>query len=187
MEQKDFILQDNSPITMPTFQAIFDKLMSRTWEYNGNFYNLKELGWSWGYSSKKRSLGTASYNRHSAGGRITISKTLLSLNLTKNPRKFEDTIRHEIAHAIDYIIRGDSAHDRAWQLIAIHLGAIPSSSTKKIVSAPSKWIGICPNNHPHKRHVLTKKGKGSACARCCNEHNGGEYSDDFLIKWDKQF
>ncbi len=158
MEQQDFILQDNSPITFSRFDEIFNQLMSKTWEYNGLFYNLKELGWSWGYSNKKRSLGTAYGGRR----RIEISKALLSVNLDKNPKKFEDTIRHEIAHAIDNIIRGHSGHDYPWQQIAIHLGAIPSTGHAKIESAPVKWSGICPNGHSYSRHRITKRSLNSA-------------------------
>jgi predicted SprT family Zn-dependent metalloprotease len=187
VEQHEFILQDNSPITMPKFQEVFDELMGRTWEYDGKFFNLKELNWTWGYSNKKRALGTCLWNRFTKQGRITISKTLLSINLDKNPKKFEDTIRHEIAHAIDYLIRGDSGHDYPWQKIAVHLGAIPKSGSKQIESAPFKWSGLCDNGHPHQRHKLTKNAKGAACAKCCNEHNGGKYSSEFLIHWSKNF
>lgn len=34
----------------------------------------------------------------------------------------EDTIPHEVAHVIDYMIRGRSNHDRKWQYIAYTLG-----------------------------------------------------------------
>tara|TARA_R110000737_G_C14624761_1_gene494630 strand:- start:47045 stop:47608 length:564 start_codon:yes stop_codon:yes gene_type:complete len=187
MEQQEFILQDDSPITMPRFQEIFDELMGRTWEYDGKFFNLKELNWTWGYSSKKRSLGTAQWNKYTGVGRITISKTLLSRNLDKNPKKFEDTIRHEIAHAIDYLTRGESGHDYPWQKIAVHLGAIPSTGTAKIESAPFKWSGKCDNGHSHSRHKLTKTATRAACAKCCNEHNEGRYSSEFPIHWSKNF
>jgi predicted SprT family Zn-dependent metalloprotease len=187
MEQQDFILQDNSPITMYRFQEVFDELMSRTWEYDDMTFNLKQLGWTWGYSTRKRALGTAHYNIMTGGGEVLISKTLLSVNLDKNPKKFEDTIRHEIAHAIDYIIRDRSGHDLPWQRIAMAVGAVPSTGTKKIESAPKKWSGTCPNGHSFKRHRLVESARFGACPRCCKEHNGGKYSSEYIIRWVKNF
>ena len=187
MEQHEFILQDNSPITMYKFQEVYDELMSRTWEYDGKFFNLKELGWTWGYSKKKRSLGTAQWNKYTGQGRVTISKTLLVINLEKNPKKFEDTIRHEIAHAIDYLTRGDSGHDYPWQKIAIHIGAQPTTGTKKIESAPAKWSGVCDNGHSHRRHKMTQRGRRGVCATCCNKYNGGRYSSEYPIHWTQNF
>ena len=187
MKQDDFILQDNSSITIDRFQEIFDRLMKRTWEYNGNFYNLHKLGWTWGYSRKKQALGTATYTRMKGIGKIEISKPLLSVNLNSNPRKFEDTIRHEIAHAIDYTLRDESDHGIHWQKIAIHLGAQPETGKKTIVSVPKKWIGQCKGNHYHWKHSLTKSAKTLACGKCCRENNNGAYSEDYLIQWEKQF
>ncbi|WZE63545.1 hypothetical protein PANI_CDS0025 [Maribacter phage Panino] len=182
MEQHEFILEENVPITLNKFNRLFDQLMSRTWEYNGMFYNLKELGWKWGYSNKKRSLGSCSYNSMTGQGKVTISKKLLTLNLHKNPKDFEDTIRHEIAHAIDFMIRNKSGHDVPWKKIASHLGAIPETGKKKINNLEPKWRGVCPSGHIFKKHRLTSSAKRGSCSKCC-----GCYNPEFRIKWSKNY
>lgn len=42
-------------------------------------------------------------------------------------QEFKDTFLHEMAHIIDYMIRGHSGHDRFWETIASALGARPEA------------------------------------------------------------
>lgn len=183
-QQSNFVLEDNEPITLMRFQQVYDQLMGKTWVYKGQNFNLKHLGWTWGYSKRKKSLGTAHLSRK----RITISKVLLERNLQTNPKAFEDTIRHEIAHAIDYIIRGKSDHSYAWQRVAVALGAIAKRGTKKIESVPYKWTGTCPNcSKVVKRHKLTRSSKGGACHTCVAEHNNGQWTPEYKLEWTQNF
>jgi len=60
-------------------------------------------------------------------GRCVCHKKLIELNhdyfqLTQDHNVLLNTCRHEIAHALDYFIRGKSNHDEHWRKIALSLG-----------------------------------------------------------------
>lgn len=183
------LLLERDSITMNTFQRVYDILMTQEWEVDHRFYNLDELGWTWGYNNAKKALGMCK-RTHKHGHlfkQILISKVLLDKNIKGNAKEFEDTIRHEIAHAIDYEMRDTSDHGYRWQRVAIQVGANPTSC-KKVVGADHKWIGTCPKcKRTNKRHSLRGNAKYGACMKCCKEYNGGGYTDEYQLKWVKQF
>lgn len=80
--------------------------------------SLQRRGWTVGFDRARRRLGAC----HIRKKRITLSAHLAaSLPLAD----IEDTIRHEIAHAIDAERRGRSNHDATWKALAIACGAAP--------------------------------------------------------------
>ena len=112
----------------------------------------------------------------------------LSIPLTKyetNNERIINTILHEIAHAIDYNTRGRSGHDATWKRIAKSIGCSGercSSSSGVDKSKFMKWVVKCTScDSTHYRARNTKKV--SACSKCCNKHNNGNYSDDYKFKW----
>ena len=79
---------------------------------------LQARGWTFGFDRARRRLGVC---------RIKDKRITLSSHLTRTLplADVEDTIRHEIAHAIDAERRGRSNHDRTWKALARVCGATP--------------------------------------------------------------
>lgn len=141
--------------------------------------NLKSLGWKFEYNSRKRAAGLCSKTEKT----IFISRWLLEQNLSKG-LEFEDTLRHEVAHAIDFEIRGTSDHGRVWKLIARQVLCTAERcfrSDRIEVTETTKYTLICDScGTKSARHKVTKR-KG-ACVKCCNLHNGGRFSERFLFR-----
>ncbi|WP_412068616.1 SprT-like domain-containing protein [Rubrivirga sp. IMCC43871] len=79
---------------------------------------LQAHGWTVGFDRARRRLGACRIGDK----RITLSAPL---TLALAPADVEDTVRHEIAHAIDAERRGRSAHDATWKALAVACGAAP--------------------------------------------------------------
>ncbi|MEM0961593.1 MAG: SprT-like domain-containing protein [Bacteroidota bacterium] len=79
---------------------------------------LADRGWTFGFDRARVRLGAC----HPESRRITLSARLVRVLPSCD---VEDTIRHEIAHAIDLEIRGKTAHDGPWKQIADACGASP--------------------------------------------------------------
>lgn len=95
----------------------------------------------------------------------------------------EDTILHEIAHAIDFLNRGRSDHSWRWKKIARKIGADPTrieSIPDKIVKLKADWYRECPNcgqkSYYHKKPTAER-----ACAKCCDEYNCGNFDERFIM------
>jgi len=80
--------------------------------------SLRDRGWTFGFDRARRRLGAC---------RIREKRLTLSAHLTASlpPAEVEDTVRHEIAHAIDAERRGRSNHDATWKALARACGATP--------------------------------------------------------------
>jgi predicted SprT family Zn-dependent metalloprotease len=102
-----------------------EKLMSR--------YGLD--GWTFGFDRAVRRAGACHYSRR----QITLSRSITELNQWSD---VEDTIRHEIAHAL--VGPRVRAHGPEWKTMAIKVGATPQrcapDSTK---TPPGKWQATC--------------------------------------------
>jgi len=115
------------------------------------------------WANGKKTLGSCHYIKGSQEGRyISLSKTYVRLN---SDALIEDTIRHEIAHALDVIKRGYSDHSFSWKLLCRITGANPSRLKSGVVSAPAKYTSTCSCDKTYKRHRLTR-GSTYRCPRC---------------------
>lgn len=67
-------------------------------------------------------------------GKCWFENKIVEVNLYLHKRSTKDmivdTMLHEIAHAMDYCIRGKSNHDGHWRKIAKELGANPRATSK---------------------------------------------------------
>lgn len=79
---------------------------------------LQDRGWTFGFDRARRRLGACRVGSK----RITLSR---SLSQALPDAEVEDTIRHEIAHAVDAERRGRTCHDAAWKALALRCGARP--------------------------------------------------------------
>jgi predicted SprT family Zn-dependent metalloprotease len=115
------------------------------------------------WANGKRTLGSCHHVRGSERGRyISLSKTYVKLN---NQSLVEDTIRHEIAHALDVLDRGDSDHGFNWRLKCQITGANPSRLKSGVTAPPHKYVDECSCGRTYKRHRISYRSVYS-CPTC---------------------
>lgn len=124
-------------------KELFNTLINKNWVVKGNTYNLHMLGWTFrGFDSSVRRLGVC----HGRLKKIGLSKTMTIL---RSEKEVENTLIHEIAHAIDREIRGTSNHDWHWKLVARevgHSGERLSKINSEVRQNAYKWLAICPTH-----------------------------------------
>ncbi len=101
---------------------------------------LVERGWTVGFDRARRRLGACRIRQR----QITLSAPL---SQALPDEVVEDTIRHEIAHAIDGERRGRSPHDATWRRIAVACGARPERCYHGDVplDASAPYLAVCPS------------------------------------------
>jgi len=151
--------------------------------YGEHKLSAKSIGYRFEFNNRKRAFGTCNYSQK----KISLSLALCSENLDKVDDRIYNTILHEIAHALTvhvYGIKLGKGHGSYWQNIAKQIGC----DAKKCfdgatVNLPKgKYSLICDNcgTETYKHRKVTAK---YACAYCCKEHNGGKFSDKFILKF----
>jgi predicted SprT family Zn-dependent metalloprotease len=97
-----------------------------------------ELGYSLKFSNTVRALGSCNWSKKI----IKISQKYMELCSWDI---IEDTIRHEIAHAIDAKRRGYSKHDYVWKKVCLEVGADPSrtADVPKEMTPQRKYLKVC--------------------------------------------
>ena len=131
-----------------------------------NEYGLHD--WDVRLNNGKRVRGQVKYNPRKKNGTIFLSKYHLIHGTRKD---MENTIRHEIAHALDCKERGRSAHDAVWKEIAERVGAIPKSCTESenVLELPHKYEFRCPEcgmRIPRHRRLRRYTYKIHLCPDC---------------------
>jgi predicted SprT family Zn-dependent metalloprotease len=81
--------------------------------------SLRQLGWSIRFDGGKRRLGAC----WCKSKMISLSGFYTDLAILD---RIEEVIRHEIAHAIDWEVRGETDHGPEWKRMAIACGAKPT-------------------------------------------------------------
>lgn len=137
---------------------------------------LTSLGWYFEFSNTKKAIGDC----HGTKKRIRISEQFLRLSM----EALEDTIRHEIAHAIDYEIRGTSDHSYRWKRIAMQCGADPTRTKHVPPSArpAAKYTAKCPRCGTESQYHRRPKRR-KACASCCRKYAGGRFDERFEFRF----
>ena len=107
------------------------------------------------------------------------------IELNPRLREFEGqtdrTLRHELAHLVAYHRAGRrriEPHGPEWKLACADLG-IPGESARHTLPLPRRqvnrnYIYACAHCGSIAQRVR-KFRRGSACRKCCDEHNGGKY------------
>jgi len=104
--------------------------------------SLLSRGWTFQFDRARVRLGCCVFKRHRVFVR-TISVSLFHARAGVTP-DVEDTIRHEIAHALDFELRGKSAHDARWKALATQCGAIPKArSGERVRDDAAPWRVSC--------------------------------------------
>lgn len=113
-----------------------------------------------GFQNKKRSLGTCNYYRR----KIFLSKWYVEQN---NEEEIEDTILHEIAHALAWMHDRCRGHGRAWKKWCLKVGADPSRVHNGEINHPNghfKYEETC-CGVTYQRHRL-RKNTSYYCPKC---------------------
>lgn len=102
--------------------------------------SLESKGWDFKFSRAKKAIGHTEHPRRS----IALSRVLIQNGLSENI--IDDTIRHEISHALDYEIRGTTDHGPEWKDLARRCGADPerTSDLPEEVPPAYRWHRWCP-------------------------------------------
>lgn len=134
-------------------------------------HELKQNGWVFKFDQAKRRFGQCDYRNKT----ISLSEPLTLLNPKS---QINDTILHEIAHALT----PGAHHGARWKSKAAEIGADPSRCyDSSVVQPEAKYIGVCPNGHEHTAMRMTRgmRTTSTACGICCN----GRYNAEFIIAW----
>jgi predicted SprT family Zn-dependent metalloprotease len=89
------------------------------------------------FIEKGRNAGCARYQRALNGINVNLEFNIYHIENYWDDM-VEDTVPHEVAHVIDYMIRGDSNHDGHWQYIARSLGCTGNRTHNYEVKAARK-------------------------------------------------
>ncbi len=140
-----------------------------------------DLGYRFEFDNAKRSFGRCFYVKK----KITLSLPLCLHNLDKLNAKIKDTILHEIAHALSVHIFGreGKGHGYNWQSIARQIGSDGKRcfDSSKVNTPKGKYALVCDNcgKETQKHRKVTRS---YACGACCKEHNGGRFTNKYLLR-----
>lgn len=97
-------------------------------------FGLKEQGWRFELSNKAQALGTCYHSK---------KLIVFSIHYLESPREeIEDTLRHEIAHAL---AGPGNGHNWLWKHYCREVGADPTRTSHNYVrSKPWNWKLTCP-------------------------------------------
>lgn len=119
-------------------------------------WGLIDKSWTFGWNTRRSSFGVCRLRKR----RIEISSFLFS---TISKEEQEDTVLHEIAHALDFESRGRSCHDLIWKMWARKVGAKPErcksmdEAEEARKSLKCKYTLRCPNGHEFHRHRYLRR------------------------------
>jgi len=195
---KELYFSKNDATSVREVHALFEKLLATTWVINiyrnqePKEINLKDLGWRISYNNAKKAAGTCMWKMRNVGfgiqeayaKEVQLSMHFLQQNLGEGKAfEWEEVIRHELAHAVDFELRKKSNHDRHWVAVAnamLSTGERTFTDNQIGDEKPSKYTLVCGScGKESKKH--RRPTRESACGKCCREHNGGRFSKEFVL------
>lgn len=184
-ERKQLYFDSEKETSLSQIEFLADRLLAITWVISihpildDRIINLKSRGWKFEYSKAKTSAGWCNDRKKT----ISVSKHLLEQNLNQ-PKEWEEVLRHEIAHAIDFEIRGKSDHLKEWKNIAKQVLSTGERcyDVNVIVDNKAKYTIICDTCGAEQQG--NRRSKNVACGKCCKEHNGGKWDSRFLLRYE---
>lgn len=99
----------------------------------------------------------------------------------------EDVVLHELAHCLDYVERGESDHSYKWKENARRVGADPTRTfdlPQKLHELTAKFKRVCSHCGEVTEYYYKKphSNKDRACGKCCDKHNNGRFSEEYLVE-----
>ena len=189
--QARFFFQKGDTATPRQFLDLCHDLMERDWIVEGKTYNLIKLGWKFKTGNTKRAIGRCKYSHNRSGEvwnkAIEMSQYFYRHNLTNGAlHHMEDTMRHEIAHALDLEHHKNPPldHGWGWKKMCRITGADPTliKDSTIISHGKSKYTLSC--NHCDfevARHRMPKYQ--SSCPEC----SGGRYNAKYKLEITKNY
>jgi predicted SprT family Zn-dependent metalloprotease len=136
-------------------------------------FGLLDQGWSFRFDTAKRRFGVCKFDRKV----ISLSIHLVRLN---SREECEDTVLHEIAHAL---AGRHAGHGPKWKAACRLVGARPERcySSDTVTSPAGRFRAECPScGQSISFHRRPRKVR--ACARCCRSLANGRFDERFLLK-----
>lgn len=122
-------------------------------------WELTQQGWTFGWIRATRTLGRCYHDRR----HIVLSQSFVDLN---ERDKIEETIRHEIAHAI---VGAGKGHGWEWQSMARTVGCKDPRAKcmdDDLKMARGRYVAVCSScGHEFSRHRAPKPGRPLACSK----------------------
>ena len=108
---------------------------------------------------------------------IKLSKWVIE-NSNEDISVWRNTVLHEIAHGIDFIIRGTSKHDYRWRNIALAIGCDGERTASiKVESSTSKYTMECGScGYSFASHK--KRKREVSCGKCAP----GYFNSEFIME-----
>jgi predicted SprT family Zn-dependent metalloprotease len=150
-----------------TKKEVFELVQKRLNEKYLN-HDLKALGWKFGGFDKSTT--------HSGVCKPRTKEIMLSERFLEymDYGQINNTVLHEIAHAIDFTERNCSGHDSVWRMYAIAIGCNPdyhfdiekvARETDNAIFRKYKYKIKCPN-HGVLGGLMRKPKRIYSCAKC---------------------
>jgi predicted SprT family Zn-dependent metalloprotease len=122
-------------------------------------YGLSQDGWTFSYDQHQTRFGAAHYSPK----QITMSLYLVYMN---ERSEVEETIRHEIAHAL---LGPGYGHSHAWKVVAKLVGSTGSRcySHENVLSPKGRLTATCSTcSRIYHRHRQVKRNRKLFCGVC---------------------
>jgi ribosomal protein L37AE/L43A len=136
-------------------------------------FGLLEAGWSFHFDRAKRRFGVCRFERKE----ISVSIHLVRLN---DPPECEDTVLHEIAHALAGPRAG---HGPRWRAACMSVGARPQRcySSEGVAQPAARFSAECPSCGTS-RGFHRRPSRIRACPACCKKYAGGRFDPRFTLR-----
>jgi predicted SprT family Zn-dependent metalloprotease len=112
---------------------------------NNKFQDLLDLGWTFKWGTAKLAAGVCRFKTNRMTGEILNKSITISKYCSERHTKemIENTITHEIAHAIDVEQRGTSDHSFLWANIHKELGGNGERTYEDGLNKEYLYVGVC--------------------------------------------
>lgn len=135
-------------------------------------YGLYQKGWRFQFDRAKARFGSCRYRKKT----ITLSRSLVEMN---SQEECEDTVLHEIAHALAGV---DAGHGKKWEEMCRLVGARPVRcyDGRSIHRPQPAYWAVCPHcsmKLPFYRMPRAER----ACGDCCKKYNGGRFDPKYRL------
>lgn len=119
-------------------------------------FDLTRYGWTFRWDDSVRRFGVCRFTDYSIG----LSRKIVRMN---DRAEVEDTIRHEIAHAL---APRTAAHGPVWEAFCEVTGAKPQRCSDAKAPEPG-WVVRCPSGcQTHRRYRVSSRLKTASCGYC---------------------
>ncbi len=153
----------NKMIDLNDIEVLAIQLMTEHGLINGKFNG--SFDWTFGWNNQKSTYGLCHYSSR----KIELSRILTPLC---SPEQINDTILHEIAHALAGVHNG---HNKIWKDKAISIGCSGTRCGDYNVLLKCKWIATCPKCN----HIVYKHRQANLSCGICTK----TYNPKYKLQW----